>query len=535
MLLAKWVPRKVDFEAREVGRQADSCTEAINFLFERGVARTRPHARRWLTEWNNAREVDFAKSFVLPSGNRYTVYIDSDENILRLGCTECATSHSATVFTGTTKSFGDRLYHNMTLASGIVVIGNNAAGMHYHTPLSSTTVSIATGAKYRYFTTSFNRVVGAYDITAGSENPRSIGWSTTTDISDWASTGAGSTELTDIPDEITGLVNVNNVVVVARQTGWTLGYVTGSNTTGPFRWSLAVRDGAGCAWPATLASYNNMIFCVGHDDVYVYDINQGPMPLGSEIRDPLMRSISGGTRYRGVITRGDFLYDPGSETSAGVQNNFIPRIRYHLVPVKKSAGARHYSYDVKDRSWSTHSYAFPIRESFEFVKSINDHPIWMLSFIDDNPVPQNISWWDGAAGVRYESAAIPSGWPNDLPDESHVLTSPVFLLGDTASRDMDIKRLMLVWALEANVGGDEFPKVKLIATLQNDYKQFTVEKELDLAEKIDARRGEWNRSWFEMRLTGNLLKIQLVVPAGLKLAIKDVEIHGDDGALSRAA
>jgi len=536
MLLAKWMPRKVDFEQREVGRNADSCTEAINFLFERGVARTRPHARNWYSEFTAAHIVDYAKSFVLNQGNRYTLYIDSANSaLIRFASTDSSTSHSKSQITGAGLTFGNRLYHNMIVASGDIVIGNHPGGMVTHTPLSTTTYTITSGAKYRYFTTSFNRVVGAYDITAGANNPRSIGWSTTTDITDWTSTGAGSTELTDIPDDITGLKSVNNVVVVARQTGWTLGYVTGSNTTGPFRWNLMVRDGAGCAWPATLDNYNNTLYCVGHDDVYQFDINQGAKPIGAQIREPLMRSISKGARYKGVITKGDFLYEPGAETVDGVQNNFVPRVRYHLVPVVPSEGARHYSFDLKDQSWSSHSYNFRINEAWEYVRDIANHPIWSLSFASAATDPEHISWWDGAAGARYAADATPTSWPDEIVDQDHVLVSPTFILGDTASRDMNINRLMLVWALEANVGGEEFPKVKLVATVQQEYKQVQVEQSLDLAEKIDARSGEWNRSWFNVRLVGNLLKLQLVVPAGLKLAIKDIEVHGDDSNVARAA
>src|SRR5690606_1247259 len=54
MLLAKWVPQVLNQERSPVAMEATSCTEAINFLFERGVARTRPHARRRFSEWNSA-------------------------------------------------------------------------------------------------------------------------------------------------------------------------------------------------------------------------------------------------------------------------------------------------------------------------------------------------------------------------------------------------------------------------------------------------------------------------------------------------
>lgn len=531
MLLAKWTPQMLDTELSEVAQDATSCTQALNFLFERGVARTRPHARRRFSEWNTGAKVDFAKSFLLNQGNRYTLYIDGAGAVRRLASTDSATSHNAAEITGAGTTFGDRLYHNIAVWAGLVLIGNNTGGLLVHTPLSSTTYSVVSDAKYRYVTTSFNRAIGAYDITSGSNNPREIGWSTTTDVTDWTGTGAGSTELTDIPDDITGLVNMNNVVVVARSMGWTLGYVTGSNTTGPFRWQLMVRDGSGCAWPSTLATYNNVIYCVGHDDVYTFDISRGPSPIGGPIREPLMRSISNGARYRGFITRGDFVYEPLTNRT------FLPRLRYHLVPIETTEGARHYAFDVKDGRWSAHNYSTSIRDGFELVQDPQRHPIFSTSFVSDSTTPEWFQWWEGQVGASNLMAQQVAGWPVDLVDRDALLRSPTFLLNGSAERDYDIDRLMVVWAMEGDASPEikDFPLVKLVATLQQDYKQVEHEQSLDLASKIDARKGEWNRSFFNLRLCGNLLRLQLTVPAGIKLAIRQIEIHGKDSAVARAA
>jgi len=534
MLLAKWTPQILNTEAAPISLGETECSDALNFLFERGVARTRPHLRKRFSEWASGARVDYAKAFLLNQGNRYIVYIDSAGALRRLGSTASASTYSGAEITGAGTSFGDRMFHNVAVWAGIVLVGNNVGGLLTHTPISTSTYAVVSDAKYRYVTTSFNRAVAAYDITSGANNPRKIGWSTTTDITDWTSTGAGSTELTDIPDDITGIVNINNIIVVARTYGWTLGYVTGSNTTGPFRWEMKVREGSGCAWPSTLAHFNNTIFCVGHDDVYTFDIASGPSPIGGSIRDALMHSLHEGARYKGIVTRGDYRYNSESASDVDEAASFIPRLRYHLVPIVPHEGARHYSYDVREKTWAAHSYNTNIHAAFEKVQWPQKHPIFSLSFVDDSIPPQWYQWFDGQSGA-YNAV---SSWPDDLIDQDASLTSPVFLLNGSAERDYDVKELYLVWAMEGGPtsnGTLSHPMVDLTATFQQNHKQVTTKQRLDLACKIDARRSEWNRTKFPMRLNGNLLKLKLNVPTGIKLAIKQVEVHGDDSAQSRAA
>lgn len=546
MLLAKWTPYRLDGEAAPIALDGTACTEARNFLFERGVARTRPFLRQRYPELLQADyKVDFAKAFLLNQGNRYAMYITDGGELHRLASTESATSHSAAEITGAGTSFGDRLFHNIAVWAGIVLVGNNVGGILQHTPLSSTTYSIISDAKYRYVTTSFNRAVAAYDITSGSNNPRSIGWSTTTDVSDWTSAGSGSTELTDIPDDITGLVNINNVIVVARTYGWSLGRVTGSNTTGPFRWEIMVREGSGCAWPSTLAHYNNLIFCVGHDDVYTFDLSRGPQPIGRNIRRELIHSIYSGARYRGVITRGDYRWNGDSFLEVDASATPIPRLRYHLVPIVPAEGARHYSYDLEEQTWATHTYSTPIRDAFEYVQWPQKHPIFSLVFFDDNNVsvlgnydtPLMYQWFDGQ--TRKDN--LVTFWNENLQAEPDAtLASPVFLLNGSAERDYDITDLYVTWALEGREGSydrnaDDFPPVTLTASFQQDHKKVQATKQLDLGGKVDARRDEWNRTKFPMRLSGNLLSLRLTVPNGIKIAIKQIEVHGEDSAQSRAA
>lgn len=560
MLLAKWSPYRLDGETSPISMDSQSCTESLNFLFERGIARTRPHMRRRsITELVAANyKVDFAKSFLLNQGNRYSLYITDGGAMYRFAATDSATSHAAAEITGAGTSFGDRLFHNIAVWAGIVLVGNNTGGILQHTPISTTTYTVISDAKYRYITTSFNRAVAAYDITSGANNPRSIGWSTTTDVSDWTSAGSGSTELTDIPDDITGLVNINNVIVVARTYGWTLGRVTGSNTTGPFRWEMMVREGAGCAWPSTLAHYNNMIFCVGHDNIYSFDLSKGPQPIGGPIRRELLHTISSGARYRGIITRGDLRWngDVVSATVVPTDNNAspIPRLRYHLVPIVNTEGASHYSYDVQEQTWSAHRYNTSIRDAFEYVLWPQRQPVFSFTAIDDNQqttsggvaFPTMYQWFDGQtrSGNR-ELLAF-----DDLVDQGAVLHSPVFLLNGSAERDYDIKELYVTWALEGDemestlVGGlgttpsetfTDTPPVDLIVTSQQNHKETGQTMKLDLAGKINYRRHEWNRTKFPMRLNGNLLQLKLRIPTGVKIAIKQIEVHGEDSAQSRAA
>lgn len=530
--MIEWRPiAGVDFERAEVAQEATFCSDARNFLFERGVARTRPHARGVLaasSSFNTGAKTDFSKTFEAEDRSYYYLYIQDDGKVYR---------NSANEVTGSGTSFGSRQYHNMTAVNGNVIVGNNVGGGLHWTPPTGGTYTLLTNAKYRYFTSNRSRAFAAYDITSGSNDPRKVAWSATGDETDWTGTTAGTATLAEAPDGITGLKTVSNVVVILRDTGISLAYPTGSSTSGTFRFENAVLDGVGCPFPSTVSQYNNTVFFLGPDDVYAYNVTGAPQPIGRQVRDMIHREMALGAEFRSFVTRGDRLIEPGRDTGS-VSDLFYPsvrpRARLHFVATANNFN--HYCYDIESQTWTVHSYSRPIRFGYpgRFAAISGVHPVHGLGLLTDADPSDTLLWYDGVSGPTNDGDTLDytseAGSITSFIDADHFIESPTFVIGD-GTQDFEVKRVLVSWKCDAPI--IDPPPVEVTVQCKQQYNSVGASTQRALVELDDSMT--WQRTFFDMRVNGNYFKVKVTVPQRLKLSIDRIVLLGDHSNEARTS
>ncbi len=426
--------------------------DSSNFLYERGAARTRPGLNISAVT-PSLGSIDFAKSLSL--GVTPMTYVIVGNKLYKL------VGSTATEITGSGITFGSSEFHNGTSVNGEILIANSTGGLVRWDPTGGT-YTILSNAKYRYVTGHFSRALGAYDTTA-TNGDKKVGWCVTGDIGDWTSIGSGSNTLSDCPDDITGLGNINNVVVIPRRTGIHLAFPTGYGSN-PFRFEAWGRDGSGFPYPSTLCFHSNVLYGVGKDDVYTFDL-ANLTPIGYKIRDELLQAIHAGVTFRGFVS-----------TLVGCS----ARTRYHLVP--NSHNWPHYCYDVDERKWSKHSYEASITGGFHFIPSYTTE------------------------GFAVFGSNFIGRWDDSLPCETDSwLKSRTFALGDV-DKDHRVVRLLLRYRDQ----GEGLANCRFAVTLNQERR----EEIQRVVVGSPSASNRWTRAWFNFRLEGQDGEFRVDIPAG---------------------
>ena len=119
---------------------------------------------------------------------------------------------------------------------------------------------------------------------SASNNP--LEWNTITDFT------AGSNDLTDVPDDITGINTLGYPSYVWRSNGITVMYPTGQGLS-PFQfynYSLAP-DGVGNFFPYSLATYTNWCVFVAQDNIYRFD-GSSMTPIGGMTKKKIYADLA---------------------------------------------------------------------------------------------------------------------------------------------------------------------------------------------------------------------------------------------------
>lgn len=532
----------INADRAPVALESEEVSESTNWLFERGVARVRPHLL--LDQVWAFNGMVFARSFLIDRGGTFFqepyVVFERSAGVFKWNPYD---GTPLAELTGSGFSIGSGEHANISSVNDSIMLGNNAAGMVYWT-IGASAYSIQTDAKYRYFTGLNSRAVGAFRIEGGNQDPREIGWSVAGDITDWTSAGAGSTSLSDLQDSVSGLRTVGNTVVILRNDGYSYGRQTG-NSTPAFRFETPVRKGIGFPYPTTIEEYNNSIYGVGREDVFEFTLEKGMRPIGTKIRSMLMRHLAAGISYRGVIVRGDRGAFPGT-TQSTEDSQFVPRLRYHLVPVGSPHDfggieglgfaatrnrAPHFSYDVEAGTWAVHTYNFldqsqgtlsPMKVAYEGVSgpAPSAHQSTKLSFLMSD-VGDQYDWTENHNSVDEEPAR---------------LRSKVIKIGDGQS-EYRTHNMLVTWALEGDYTAfdiKQLPKVEVTVRAKSRYAPREETRQIDLALLASGDPEEWYNSWFTMQITGNLFELFVEVPAPVRIAIESITLYVSEGGTTRA-
>jgi hypothetical protein len=534
-----WTPANgINMEDPPIRVRANQCVEASNMLFENGVARTRPYAvRDTYNFWPAASVTGYRFARAVLSGtspNSVVICFDAGSGFgLGKGGT-------AEVLSGPGFTQGSYEYDNITVVNGVFLIGNDITnGIYRHDPSTADYTSLGGPAAYRYVTSLYSRAIGAYG-GGGAQAPRRVAWSVSGDETDWSGAGSGSTVLAETTDEISGAQTLQNILVIMRTMGITLGYPT-QNATNPIRWETLVRMSSrtGCPWPSTVSAASNEIFYVGHDDVYHLDLNFQPQSIGRGIRRELLHWLARGVLFRGVTTSMDYgVPSGGSILSAG--NEICdprPRARYHLIPIMRIGSATfptnrfipHYSYDVAEGTWGRHTYSFILRggcENFNLATRSDTSGIsWNLTLFVDATTQDVFRWGEGSSGA------------GEVSDQGASMTSGVFVVGDP-THEYKCQRAHMVWARSGSHGSGEPDPAGVILRVRCKQQQRYVEQVSSPLDAYQVAEGseDWQGTWIDLdgKPTGQFFQITLEIPPGFPMQIAQIELFLSDAGESKA-
>lgn len=153
----------------------------------------------------------------------------------------------------------------------------------------------------RFLAVNVNHVIMAWCTEpakgqAGSADfPRRVRWSASGNPLEWLTANdftAGSNDLLDVPDDITGLCTIGYPTFVWRTNGYTIMYPTG-NGLSPFSFSNATvsEDGEGSFFPYALSTYGRRSVVISQENVNVFDGNS-LTPIGGLSRNKIFNDLA---------------------------------------------------------------------------------------------------------------------------------------------------------------------------------------------------------------------------------------------------
>lgn len=377
---------------------------AVNLLFERLQSLSRPGlgAPPIVSFAFITGPVIFADR-VTNNAIEYSVFINSGNSLYYI-----ASGFGTGQITGAGAAFGNHVFDNVTSIIGLIVFGNNPGGIITWDPtVLANNYVIQAAAPYRYVCGHQGRAIAAYNLVESQLlGPRAFAYSKPGDITTWTSVdgSAGEIDIADLEDDITGLGVLHNIVVIPHRNGIHLGYPTGSLPL-PYNIQSFSYASGGFWQPSTIAFSDEYMIGVGEDNVFMFDLNT-ITPVGNAIRAELMNNINSGTLYRGFFTRFGFSYNSAQPA----------RWRYHLSPLANAA-ATHFVYDLKDQTWSRHTYANPYNWAWNMPSSVS---IGLGSFgftLIDNGNPPVPKQWQTVPVEQATSISRHLGIVSDLESD----------------------------------------------------------------------------------------------------------------------
>lgn len=450
-------------------------SDCLNFLFDSGLCYTRPgRTAVVIAGLDGGTTIEFGGTVSI-SGTLHTILIGSNNAIydyLGVGKITPAT-------TGAT--FGTLTFNNIASVDGMLLMGNNLGGLINWTP-NTFTYDVIASAPYRYVAGHKGRAIAAYQNGGGSSltNARTFAWSKPGDVTDWLESdgSAGNLAVAEIEDEITGLGVLHDIGVILRSYGIHLAYPTGTLPL-PYDVQTFIRRGTGCRYPSTAAWDDELVFFVGEDDVYKFDL-QSVIPVGYKIRNLLFDQLEAGSTYNGTITRS--------------LPNGKKRLRYHLTPVRNS-DAPHFVFDVMENKWSVHNYSTSSGWSWNIVLNGLFAGIGMA----DAGTTPSLRYWDAAVATEVAGFIQKYCGVQDSIDTDYTIT-------DALIRNLDLGANPLTLSIDATLGATVTTKTVTITSIG------TV-----------SATGKYLRNWLSrqssVQIAGNDFLVTLTSPAGVNFAM----------------
>lgn len=459
---------------------------ARNWCFDGRRAWTRPGLRTNTLTGTGLSTVRMVGSFLV-DGVPYTFLITTTNKFFSVDLNGAATEITGAGFTMATSGVNK---DSWALINAELIVGNSTSGLIRWVP-GAAGYTLVSGTNYAFLTSHFSRGVAAYNI---SSSARGIAWSVPGNNADWSTTidGAGSLILTDAPDDITGLGNIRNTLIVARRHGFHLGYSTGVAQPA-FRFELhSIRD-VGCFWAGSMAQSSDLVFFVGQDNVYSFDTTR-VVPIGDDIRALLFENMEltlakSGQPYLKLL---GFM-------SRRNQSGEPPRATYNIVTVPATTTTsnwplRHFVLDIEKSTWECHEYGKQWNYGWA---SIPNYTGASISFVDQSTSPSFYTW---DSDVACEREAILHGRNITIGAES-----------DDVTLDQAIMKFQ-----------DRGPAQGTLM-VRCDLNETEIETLVAFQAGTPSRRGKWSRKNIGgLRQTGQGWEWILKTQPGSSLGVSDI-------------
>jgi hypothetical protein len=187
--------------------------------------------------------------------------------------------------------------------------------------------------KARYLKEYANRLILAdYGST---RDPYSLAWSKNLDPTDWTDASAGSAQLLDSLDYITGLGKAGAYMVILKEESYHLAHRTGLYTE-PINIPIH-KGGIGCIAPTSVVEFQNTIAWLGRDDFYT---------MGGTWADSI-----------GIKIR-DFFFDEVTQANAENSYGFVNPLEKEItwLATTSSYGKLGFTYRWQMRDWVIYDY-----------------------------------------------------------------------------------------------------------------------------------------------------------------------------------
>ena len=217
-----------------------------------------------------------------------------------------------------------------------LVITNGDSYVQYWTGADNFTNCNTTSAtKARYCTEYADRLFLADMYVSGVRAPCTVMWSKNGDLTDWTDSTAGSVDLEDTEDIITGVGKVGGDLIVYKTDSIVIGNRTGESTA-PVIFPQ-YQKGIGCPAPYSLVRAMGTNFFIGRDDFYVM-VGTQPYPIGEKIRYKFF----------------DIVNPTEIKRAFGYANTLQSEVRWFVND--EDNNRRCFIYDYKRKEWGHYIY-----------------------------------------------------------------------------------------------------------------------------------------------------------------------------------
>lgn len=193
-----------------------------------------------------------------------------------------------------------------------------------------TNCNTTSATKARYCIEYADRLLLADMYVSGNRAPCTVMWSKNGDLTDWTDSTAGSADLEDTEDIITGMGKVGSDLIIYKTDSIVVGNRTGISTA-PISFPR-YQPGIGCPAPYSIVSAMGTQFFIGRDDFYMMMGTQ-PYPIGEKIRYKFF----------------DIVNPTEIKRSFGYANTLQSEIRWFVID--EDNNRRCFIYDYKRKEW----------------------------------------------------------------------------------------------------------------------------------------------------------------------------------------